>query len=235
MSKQRLTEKELLQAQQMQILHLDLSSNKLGEEVEELEDMLPCIFHFNNKSDIGMLHLDTVGLEYFDLSPEEAAGGGTDFLETYAHPDIFKLAPQLVNFYEQGDEHAVFSFFQRVRRNADKPFEWLFSTTKIYKKKNTLITLSSFVDKIDHIGHKLNRILDENEFMKKNFLKFAQLTVRERELIGLLAKGYNNPQIAEMLFISRNTVEQHRKNINRKLEIESFAQLLKFAQAFDLI
>ncbi|WP_142786395.1 response regulator transcription factor [Changchengzhania lutea] len=85
------------------------------------------------------------------------------------------------------------------------------------------------------IIHKINRILIEIEFIKKNKQKFSHLTQREKEIVGLLIKGNNNPQIAEHLFISRYTVEQHRKNINRKLEIHSVGQLYPFAYAFNLI
>jgi DNA-binding CsgD family transcriptional regulator len=71
--------------------------------------------------------------------------------------------------------------------------------------------------------------------MKKNFRKFASLTKREKEILTLLALGYNSPSIAEELFISRYTVEQHRKNIKSKIEHKSFAELIRFAIAFDLL
>lgn len=234
MAKNKLNQKELLESQQMRLIQLDLSSNTFGEEVEELEDMLPCIFHFNSKEDLGMQHLNKIGLEYFDLSQEEAAKGGTDFLEKYAHPSIFKLAPVMADFYNKNDGDAIFSFFQRVRSSEKSDWEWLFSTTKIYRKKNTLVTLSSFVKNIDTIGHKLNRILDENAFMKANFKKFLLLTNREREIIRFIASGLSSTQISEQLFISKATVEQHRKNINKKLDITNVAQLIAFALAFDL-
>jgi DNA-binding CsgD family transcriptional regulator len=66
-------------------------------------------------------------------------------------------------------------------------------------------------------------------------IKFDSLTKREIEVIYMLAKGHNNPQIAESLCISRHTVEQHRKNINRKLGIHSYFQLFQYALAFNLI
>ena len=83
--------------------------------------------------------------------------------------------------------------------------------------------------------HKLKRIQQQEEFRRSNTQRFDGLTKREVEIIILLANDFNNPQIAEMLFISRFTVEQHRKNINKKLGVNSYAQLFQYALAFDLI
>ena len=79
-----------------------------------------------------------------------------------------------------------------------------------------------------NIGHKLNRIQKEIRFAQDNLNKYQKLTSREREIIKLLAIGNNNPKIAEQLFISRYTVEQHRKNINSKLSVKSFPQLMVY-------
>lgn len=83
--------------------------------------------------------------------------------------------------------------------------------------------------------HKINRVLFEFEYARKNHCKFILLTHREKEIIGLIVSGCNNPQISEKLFISRRTVEQHRKNINRKLEMNSLQEICVFAYAFDLV
>ena len=85
------------------------------------------------------------------------------------------------------------------------------------------------------IGHKLRRILSQQEFKKLNYTRFSSLTSRETEVINLLVSDYNNAQIADLLCISRHTVEQHRKNIRRKLDVNSMPQLLQFALAFDLL
>lgn len=61
------------------------------------------------------------------------------------------------------------------------------------------------------------------------------LTDREREILSLIAKEYNNKQIAETLFISERTVETHRKNIFRKTGTGSLVGLIKFAYANNLI
>lgn len=87
----------------------------------------------------------------------------------------------------------------------------------------------------DSMDHKLIRIVNQCEFQKINRTKFSSLTNREIEIIKLVASGNNNPKIASILFISRFTVEQHRKNINRKLQTKSLPHLIQYALAFDLL
>jgi DNA-binding NarL/FixJ family response regulator len=49
-----------------------------------------------------------------------------------------------------------------------------------------------------------------------------QLTTREREILQLTAQGYTNARIAEVLYISRRTVETHRANLMQKLDLHLF-------------
>lgn len=55
------------------------------------------------------------------------------------------------------------------------------------------------------------------------------LTDRERELLPYLAEGTSNEEIAVSLVISPKTVERHRENIMRKLELHSRAELVRYA------
>ena len=52
---------------------------------------------------------------------------------------------------------------------------------------------------------------------------------REREVLRLIAQGQRSPEIAEQLNISIGTVEAHRRNIMRKLDLHSVAELTKYA------
>ena len=60
-------------------------------------------------------------------------------------------------------------------------------------------------------------------------LTFSCLTERERELIQLIANGQNTKEIAAVLGISIKTVEVHRQNIMKKLNLYSIAELTKYA------
>jgi two-component system response regulator NreC len=55
------------------------------------------------------------------------------------------------------------------------------------------------------------------------------LTPREREVVTLIAEGFTNREIAQALTISHKTVDRHRENIMRKLNLHSRVELVKYA------
>jgi DNA-binding NarL/FixJ family response regulator len=55
------------------------------------------------------------------------------------------------------------------------------------------------------------------------------LTMREREVLKLIAEGKRAREIAEVLYISVNTVRRHRQNIIEKLNLKNMADLIKYA------
>jgi len=56
-----------------------------------------------------------------------------------------------------------------------------------------------------------------------------RVTSREREIIQLLSEGKKNKEIACLLSISIKTVETHRSNVMRKLEIHNVSELVRYA------
>lgn len=57
----------------------------------------------------------------------------------------------------------------------------------------------------------------------------AELTLREREVVGLLGEGLSAKEVADRLDISRKTVEAHRANAMAKLGLHKTAALVRFA------
>jgi DNA-binding NarL/FixJ family response regulator len=58
-----------------------------------------------------------------------------------------------------------------------------------------------------------------------------KLTSREEEILNLIARGYKNREVAEMLFISRETVRWHVRGINSKLGVHDRSNTMKHANA----
>ena len=63
----------------------------------------------------------------------------------------------------------------------------------------------------------------------------AALTVRERQIVRLIAEGHSNKAIAELLNISHKTVETHKAKVMRKLDLSSSAALVRYAVRNKLI
>ena len=61
------------------------------------------------------------------------------------------------------------------------------------------------------------------------------LSERENEIIVLISEGYTNEQIADMLFLSRHTVNTHRKNILSKLGVKNTAGIVMYAVKTQLV
>lgn len=57
--------------------------------------------------------------------------------------------------------------------------------------------------------------------------RFEQLSVREREVLGMIAEGLTNKEIGRALTLSPRTIETHRANVFAKLETTSLAQLIR--------
>jgi DNA-binding CsgD family transcriptional regulator len=57
----------------------------------------------------------------------------------------------------------------------------------------------------------------------------SMLTLREKEILKMLVIGAINKEIADRLFLSVRTVDAHRRNIMKKLEVNNSAELVKIA------
>jgi DNA-binding NarL/FixJ family response regulator len=71
----------------------------------------------------------------------------------------------------------------------------------------------------------IDNLYGENDFIFKKTI----LSNREKEIIKLIAQEYTSEEIADKLFISKHTIESHRKNIFFKLQVKNIAGLIKVA------
>ncbi len=69
----------------------------------------------------------------------------------------------------------------------------------------------------------------------KGIASWMSLTHREREVLKLIAEGYKVREIAAYLYISPKTVEKHRSNLLKKLDLLTTAELVVFATKAGLI
>jgi two-component system, NarL family, nitrate/nitrite response regulator NarL len=70
---------------------------------------------------------------------------------------------------------------------------------------------------------------------KPKSLKAPELSMREREVLTLIAEGFSNKEAAGVLGVSVRTVEKHRERIMDKLKLHSVVELTKYAIANQMV
>lgn len=79
---------------------------------------------------------------------------------------------------------------------------------------------------INQALHKRQEQLSQHSFLCKIEQRMQVLSMRETEVLQHLLQGLSNKKIGHNLKISTKTVEQHRANIMRKMEVESLVDLV---------
>jgi DNA-binding CsgD family transcriptional regulator len=210
-------------------------------ELSRAANEIPGVIIVHHIPTFSVEYISERGLNYFGVTLEEIRALGAQYHAQYFNEDdATDYFPKVVAMIEKNDIHEMASYFQQVRRSEHDPWTWHFSTTKIFMQDDEgkpllSITIALPVDARQHISSKLERLLDEHIFFRKNYELFLCLTSREKEILKLLALSLSAAEIAEKLVISSHTVETHRKNLRKKLGITSTYELNKFASAFDLI
>src|SRR5690606_30025822 len=191
---------------------------------------------------VGCSYMNNWGLERLGTSLPEINALGEAYYEKYFEPEeSMTIFQGMSNYLVTGDFDQQYNFFQRVKLHGDTSYTWFYTVCKLVRLGNAdcaadkLVLLSSPVVGMSNLISRVTKTLDQDSYIRQHYRKFSELTPREKEIIALLANGRSSAEIADMLFISLHTVSTHRRNIIRKIECHTFAELLRFAMVFDLV
>jgi DNA-binding NarL/FixJ family response regulator len=94
----------------------------------------------------------------------------------------------------------------------------------------------------DELITAINAVMEDRKYLSKSinqsYLKFLheneeveerKISARETEILQLIAEGKSSKEIGEILFLSSKTVDVHRNNIMKKLDIHTIPDLTKYA------
>lgn len=218
---------------------------KIDEKVRTIAavaDELPGVIIIHNVQTERAQYMSRHGLATLGLTMEELKSlTFEEYFSTYFNDEDAKdYVSKLLNLLKNNNDQDIISYFQQVRPSKNEDYAWHFSTTKILMREDQgapllVITMAYPVDPQHHITSKVSRLLEENNFLRKNYAKFDQLTNREKEILAFTALGKSSSEMAGALFISQSTAETHRRNIKKKLNADSIYDLSMYARAFDLI
>jgi len=222
----------------------DRISDEINEKISaicSIADKLPGVVIIHDLKALSVVWMSQRGLKGLGKTAHEIEGMSAEeyFRRYFNEEDAKDNIPKIVGLMQRNNDEEVITFFQQVLF-WDNTWRWHMNSIRILTQDEEgkpwlSITISLPVDAMHHMTAKAARLVEENNFLRKNFSLYAKLTNREREVLRLLALGKSATDTAEELFISLNTVETHRKNIKQKLDTNAYFDLCQYARAFDLV
>jgi DNA-binding CsgD family transcriptional regulator len=236
-----LTDRETQDTAMRQIFSLEDHLFKGATNLNDAGNIIPGAMMIHDYSTVQVTYMNDWGCNKLNHTKDEINDMGKDYFARFFKPEhIESFIPAMTSLYNRKDETELYSFFHQVRTATEPDWNWYFGISKFFRRPGTnnlgeLIVIAHPIAGMGNMINKVTKTLDENEYIVKHYKNFALLTKREKEIINLLCIGKNTADIAEMLFISQHTIKTHRKNINKKLGISNYAQLIRFGMAFNLV
>jgi DNA-binding NarL/FixJ family response regulator len=204
-------------------------------------DELPSALIIHRADTLEIVYMNSTGLNILGTTLEELQALGPDlyYVKYFNTEDSNDYVPKIMHIMRSQSNEQV-SYFQQVRVPQNTDWQLFVSNTKVFARNEAgetthLITTAGMIDPVHHITSKVNRVMEEINFLRNNNPLFLTLTKREKEVLKCMAMGNNSGEIAEKLFISSATADTHRRNIRSKLNLKNNYDAVKFAQAYNLV
>jgi DNA-binding CsgD family transcriptional regulator len=126
----------------------------------------------------------------------------------------------------------LIQFPQRLYNEQGKVISCLVMTTDLSHLAVSLKTMMTVVDLNSNKSYYYNAVVNTQKLVDANL---PVISKREREVVQLMAKGLNTPQIANHLFIAYDTVENHKRNLRKKTQTKTAAALMNYVWENNLL
>ncbi|HTE22943.1 helix-turn-helix domain-containing protein [Flavitalea sp.] len=235
-----ITSTEIQKANRQQVYTLERKIYNGALSLDAIGDYLPGNVLVTDLGRMATVYMNKNGCNRLKHSIEELEEKGPLYFQQFFVPAETEI---IVNTYlkmqQVQDPSKIFTFAHRAKALHEKSFKWYFASAKLMytpgqQVSDKILLIVNEVNSTGQIANKINSVLEETDWMKKNFRKFCLLTPREKIIISMVISGKNSCQIADELQVSSLTINTHRRNINVKLETRSIAALYKFSVAFGL-
>jgi DNA-binding NarL/FixJ family response regulator len=152
---------------------------------------------------------------------------------------ILKQKPHLIFLdVELENNISAFDVIKKLRENHYRPHIILATAFPHYSIKAIKNEVFDYLLKpvdIDELKETLNRLFDHLSIRNNHIIKeFNMLSERELEVLKLVLEGKSSNEIAELLYISVNTVHTHRRNILKKTGAESVLELFRLSNYLNI-
>jgi DNA-binding CsgD family transcriptional regulator len=215
-------------------------NQKIAESAPYFE-LIPgvVIIHYLNPSTV--IYMTSSGLKRLNITLRELQQMDTEYHSRFFNPeDAADYVPKVLGMLERNNNQETVSFFQQVRANEQEEWEWYTSGTRIFMHDDEgrpllTITVAIPIDAKHYFINKIERLHEENTFLRRHQKVFASLSKREKQILSFMALGKKVSEIAGTLFLSEETVKTHRRNVRKKIQAQNQYDIIRFAQSFNLI
>ncbi|GAA4364613.1 hypothetical protein GCM10023185_34270 [Hymenobacter saemangeumensis] len=210
-------------------------------EIAATADHYPAVIIIHHVPTQTVRYLSRWGLELLGATLEELTALGPAFSPTYFNAvESDEYMARVWQLMYEGGKPEVHTFYQQVRTTEREGWSWYLTSMRRLLSDDQggpllVMGLAIPLHPDNHFAAKVQRLIDENDFLRMYSDRYIALSPRERDVLRLLALGRSAPEIAEQLFISAQTAETHRRNIRQKLGATTVFELGQYARAFDLI
>lgn len=98
--------------------------------------------------------------------------------------------------------------------------------TKPFTKEELISSVRTRFEKLSKLN---GRQFENKDLVDMSSEQMITLTKTERKVLNAISEGHTTPQIAQKLFVCKKTIENHRVNISRKLNLSGPNSLIRFA------
>ncbi len=189
--------------------------------------------------------------------PEEWVGQDANFWANNIHPDdryyvlsAALLSAEINESYtrEKSDKIRINIYCRMLDANSSYRWVLIQFPNRYFNAENRIASTWIMITDLGHLKSNINHMMtvidtsnNENQYFsvslqtkELNPIDIPQITKREQEILQLMARGLNSPEIAKELSISHHTVEQHIRNLRQKTGSKTSASLMNFVCKYNL-
>ncbi len=207
----------------------------IGKNRSFINPQYPCFYHSHNLDNFSVDFVDQEICLKLNMNLHDIRNMKFGFIRSVVHPeDISRLTSVLETFRNSASDDDIVSCIYRVRFSKDKSSTYtpIVTCFRADKKKNLFICISNTTLQQPVFTQKLIEALNKKHNTREKSDAFRTLSQREKEVIEKLKGGLNVNEIADQLSISPRTIEQHKKNLFKKIGVNSVADVINFFSFF---
>ncbi|WP_109829821.1 LuxR C-terminal-related transcriptional regulator [Reichenbachiella versicolor] len=192
----------------------------------------PGFYHLHYTNDFTVLFMDEETCKEFESSLEEIQSLGGKFLELVTHPeDVPRVKSLLKGLVESNDENKILTYFHRIvlKPENQEGYTMVITSVRLDVKNGIFYCMTNSTDQLQVFSKKISDALNNSFNSKEKLSKFEQLTRTEKKMFALLSNGMSTREVSKKVVRSVRTIEQHKKNIYKKLNINKLSELVDWS------